>query len=468
MPIALLGYYVARGRGRNLWLLGASFLFYAWGSGALVMLLVVSTIADFTLGRVAGRAAADGDRTKARRAVIGSAVINLGLLGYFKYANFAIEQLNALGEDLGVGKVAWASVTLPIGISFYTFQTMSYTIDVARGRVEPLERISDFALYVSLFPQLVAGPIVRFHEVSSQIIGREHTIDRFSAGATRFMVGLAKKVIVADTVATVADRAFAADPGDLGLTAAWVGLIAYAIQIYFDFSGYSDMAIGLGMMFGFRFPENFRRPYSAISITDFWRRWHITLSNWFRDYLYIPLGGGRATPRRVYANLIIVFLVTGIWHGANWTFVAWGGYHGTLLLLERVTGQRPTEPEATSLVPLRRMGTLLAAVLGWVFFRAPDVGHAIDYYRALAGFAPEAGSVDPLARMDTRVQITLALACITVLLPGWWVTGFEATKLATRRATTQVMATGALATAFAYTIVLIVAGTFSPFLYFQF
>ncbi len=468
LPIVLLGYYAARGRGRNRWLLLASFLFYTWGSGALVLLLVVSTIADFTLGRIAGRAHAAGDQRLKRRAMAGSALVNLSLLGHFKYANFAVDQLNSLGDTLGIGSIAWTSVTLPIGISFYTFQTMSYTIDVARGRVEPLERILDFALYVSLFPQLVAGPIVRFHEVANQIVRRDHGIDRFAQGTTRFMVGLSKKVIVADTVAQIADNAFATDAASLSMTAAWVGLIAYSIQIYFDFSGYSDMAIGLGMMLGFTFPENFRRPYSAISVTDFWRRWHITLSNWFRDYLYIPLGGSRISVSRVYANLVIVFLVTGLWHGANWTFIAWGAYHGLLLLLERATGQRPTDPSATSWVPVRRMVTLFLAVLGWVWFRATDIGHALDYFVALAGLAPDAGTSDPLTRVDGRTTLTLFLACTTVLLPGWWVTGVESVKLATHRTFVRVAGATSIATSFAYAMLLVVAGTFSPFLYFQF
>ncbi len=469
LPAVLLGSFVIPSRWRNGWLLLSSLIFYFWGSGVLVLLLVVSTITDFSLGRVVARASEQGNERRKRAAISGSVLVNLGLLGYFKYANFLVEQLNSVGRDLGIGEIAWTSVTLPIGISFYTFQTMSYTLDLARGRATPLDRIVDFGLYVSFFPQLVAGPIVRYHEISEQIVERRVAMDGFSAGAGRFMVGLSKKVIVADQVAVIADRAFAVDAVALTSTDAWLGILAYTIQIYFDFSGYSDMAIGLGQMFGFTFPENFRRPYSAVSITDFWRRWHITLSNWFRDYLFIPLGGSRVEPRRVYANLMAVFVITGLWHGANWTFVVWGLFHGVLLLAERVLDQRWVEGDAPSFVPIRRAGTFFLVVIGWVFFRATDIGHAFSYLRAMFGGVRAEQAADPLLTVGNTPLVVLALALLTLGVSGRWVTGPRAVEMLERGAPPLRVASAlALVTAFSYALILVISGTFSPFLYFQF
>jgi len=469
LPVVLAGSVLVPKRARNGWLLLSSFVFYSWGGGILVVLLVVSTVADFAFGRLV-HSANILDRPRLKRiGIIGSVMVNIGLLSYFKYANFLVEQLNRLGDYLGVGTIAWTSVTLPIGISFYTFQTMSYTLDLARGRGVVLKRISDFGLYVSFFPQLVAGPIVRYHEIYEEIIERSVSIDRFSAGAARFMVGLSKKVIVADQVATIADRVFAVDPTSLAATDAWVGILAYTVQIYFDFSGYSDMAIGLGHMFGFAFPENFRRPYSAVSITDFWRRWHITLSNWFRDYVYIPLGGSRVKPRRVYLNLVLVFLVTGLWHGANWTFVVWGTYHGAIMLIERQLGQRPVEGDSVSYASLRRAATLLLVMVGWVIFRSPSITHGVRYLIAMVGHAPTAGAVAPLLGVAAAPLVTLTAASMVVLLPGSWVAGVHVSDLPRISSLrVRVITSASLTAAFGYALILVLAGTFSPFLYFQF
>ncbi len=464
LPIVLGAYFLADRygppRARNIVLLVASLLFYTWGSGVLVSLLLVSTCVDYFLGRVVDDAREAGDDRKRRLAVAASVAVNLSLLGYFKYANFMVEQLN----ELGFGEIAWEGVTLPIGISFFTFQSMSYTIDVSRGRCRHLDNPLDFALYVALFPQLIAGPIVRYHEIAEELETRKIRIEDFAQGSIRFAHGLAKKVIVADAVAEVADAAFATPSGDLTFAAAWAGIAAYTVQIYFDFSGYSDMAIGLGRMFGFHFPENFNRPYSAYSITDFWRRWHITLSNWFRDYVYIPLGGSQGTTFQTYRNLVAIFVLTGIWHGANWTFLVWGIYHGAWMLIERVTNTRYIDSAPHPI--LSRSWTLLLVMVGWVFFRAASVADAFSYLETM--FSPAGLALNEVVELtlDTRTQLVLALAALVVFIPRDFVMGMRLESSQSRGMAGFRYAVAGIA--LPYSAVLIAAGTFSPFLYFQF
>lgn len=465
LPAVLAVYHAMPRRARNPVLLVAGLVFYAYDSGALVLLLLISTVTDYIAGRIVVKSRDHGSALGVRTGLVLSVVVNVGLLGYFKYANFAVDQLNALGAAWGLGEIAWTSVVLPIGISFYTFQSMSYTIDLVRGRAEPVRNLSDFGLYVSLFPQLIAGPIVRFHEISHEIVDRRRTLDDFSEGVVRFAHGLGKKVVVADAAGLVVEEVFSLPPGELTTAAAWLGVVAFTIQIYFDFSGYSDMAIGLGRMFGFHFPENFRRPYSALSITDFWRRWHITLSNWFRDYVYVPLGGSRISTVVTYRNLVIVFLVTGFWHGANWTFVVWGAYHGVLLIVERLIGARPVGDEAPNSW-LRRAYTLLAVMLGWVVFRSDSLSHAASILRAM--FTPNGLSLPPEVAtvLTTRVALTLVLACLVVLIPRSWVGGIVIPSGKERLIAAG--RTGLLLVGLPYTIAIVVSGTFSPFLYYQF
>lgn len=465
LPAVLLAYHVLPRRWRNGFLGLASLVFYASGGGVLVALVLISATVDFFTGQMVGRARLGGDDRRIKAGVTISAVANLGLLGYFKYANFFVDQFNAVGSVLGVGSIPWTAVVLPIGISFYTFQSMSYTIDVARGRVEPIRNPIDFVLYVSLFPQLIAGPIVRFHEISDQIRVRRTTVDDFARGVVRFAHGLFKKVVIADAAALVVEPVFSLNGTDLTTTAAWLGVMAYTIQIYFDFSGYSDMAIGLGLMFGFHFPENFRRPYSALSITDFWRRWHITLSNWFRDYLYLPLGGSRGTTASTYRNLTIVFLLTGSWHGASWTFVLWGAYHGALLVGERVSGQRPVGDDAPNSWP-RRAYAFLAVVVGWVLFRSESIAQAGSILKAMFTASglylpPEVSTV-----LTTRVQITLAFALLVVFLPRDFVAGISLASGTGRFASAARV--GLMLVGFPYALALVAVGTFSPFIYYQF
>jgi alginate O-acetyltransferase complex protein AlgI len=347
-----------------------------------------STVVDYVCGRRIG-ALPQGDRGR-RRWVTLSILSNLSLLGFFKYFNFAVDSyaaiLGALGLE-GLQPELALRVALPLGISFYTFQSMSYTLDVYRGRNPPLESFVDFACYVSLFPQLVAGPIIRFSEIADPLRERSHSFEKVARGAVFFSLGMAKKILLANPCGFVADAAF--DAGTRLPLDAWTGVTAYAFQIYFDFSGYSDMAIGLGLMLGFVFPKNFDSPYRAESITDFWRRWHISLSTWLRDYLYLPLGGNRRGPRRTYVNLAIVMLLGGLWHGAAWNFVVWGGLHGTWLALERAAGKRSLYAGLPR--PFRVGLTFLGVLVTWVFFRAPDLPSAWSYLGSMLGL----GAAEP-------------------------------------------------------------------------
>ena len=465
LPVTLLGYWISPRRVRNLVLLVASLIFYTWGAGAFVLGLLAIIAINYPLGLWVAPTGAGDDARRAKIGVTMAVIANMGLLAYYKYAAFVAGQLDGLLGMLDLAESHWVQITLPIGISFFTFQAMSYVIDVARGTRPPQRNVINAALYVALFPQLIAGPIVRYHQIAEQLTDRKTTVDGFATGAMRFCHGLVKKVVIADTVAVVADAAFGTPTGELTLAGAWIGVIAYALQIYFDFSGYADMALGLGKMFGFSFPENFRRPYSAVSVTDFWRRWHMTLSNWFRDYLYIPLGGSQSTAAKTYRNLWIVFIVTGMWHGAAWTFVVWGAYHGLLLIIERVIGQRPVGDQV-NMVVLRRAGTLLAVLVGWVFFRAESLPHAFSYLGTM--FSPGSltltGDVGQVT--DGRVAITLALACLVALMPRNIVGGPIVAEQ--RGAGPAAWRVAVLVLGVPAAILLMAGGTFSPFLYFRF
>jgi alginate O-acetyltransferase complex protein AlgI len=387
LPAALLLYYASPQRLRHLTLTIVSYVFYGWANPLFLFLLLFTTAVDYAAGLAIGRW-----KRHARLALIVSLGSNLALLGFFKYYNFGAGTIDAMAARLGLGDTGLDSalrVTLPLGISFYTFQSMSYTIDVYRGQAAPIRSFIDFACFVSMFPQLVAGPIIRFSEVADQLRSRTHTRTKFARGVSFVALGLAKKVLIANPCGKIADLSFAA--GSLGPLDAWYGVTAYAFQIYFDFSGYSDMAIGLGLMLGFVFAKNFDSPYRSQSITEFWRRWHISLSTWLRDYLYVPLGGNRRGPARTYINLLIVMLLGGLWHGAAWTFVVWGGLHGALLAFERVAGK--VALYARFPAPLRVVLTFATVLVTWVFFRANDLSHALRYLGDMLGIGdPRAGA----------------------------------------------------------------------------
>jgi alginate O-acetyltransferase complex protein AlgI len=465
LPAVLVVYFALPRRFRNLALIAAGFIFYAWGAGNFVFVVALSTLADWALGLGVQRARRNGESRRAALLLVLAIGQNLGLLFYYKYSDFLLRQLTDAFVKLGFGHEVTTHVLLPIGISFFTFEKISYLVDVWRGDVRARRNPIDVLLFVFLFPRSIAGPIVRLREIEDQLASRPVRLDDLMEGATRFCHGLVKKVVIADTVAPVADAAFANGVHPT-TTGAWLGAIAYTLQIYFDFSGYSDMAIGLAQVFGFRLPENFNRPYSAISITDFWRRWHMTLSRWFRDYLYIPLGGNRGSQGRVYFNLVLVFVLVGFWHGAQWTFIAWGAYHGSLLIIERVTGQRPIGDDRVDLPVLRRGVTFLLVIFGWVLFRAPSISDAAHYvYRMLTphGFAAGPGVETALTN---QALVVGALALLVVLFPRRLVIG---RALAYGRGTwVNAGRAGIVGIGLPVALILVVSGTFSPFLYFRF
>jgi alginate O-acetyltransferase complex protein AlgI len=369
LPAFLVAYHLIDMRYKNLLLLGASIVFYSWGAPLFVFVILGSTFLDFYIVK----ALHASEEEKRRKLFLGlSLLMNLGLLAYFKYANFFVENVNAFLYKLGMSSVEWTAVALPIGISFYTFQTLTYSIDVYRRVAKPLEKVTDYMLYIMSFPQMIAGPIVRFNSIAKQITDRKDLLDDKLIGLYRFSIGLAKKVLIANVMAEQADLVFNGDMSQISTSMAWVGIIAYTFQIYFDFSGYSDMAIGLGRMMGFRFPENFNSPYTSTSITEFWRRWHITLGAFMKDYLYIPLGGNRVVKYRLYFNLWLVFLLSGLWHGASWNFVLWGAFHGFFLILDRLFLLRFLT--TIGKIPAT-IFTFFVAIMGWTIFRIEDMDH---------------------------------------------------------------------------------------------
>ncbi len=385
LPLFLASYFLAPKKWSNLVLLLFSLLFYSWGEGRIIMVMLCSIFADFNAGLLI-------DAGKKKLGLALSVLTNIGLLIYFKYASFGFENLQAFGNffHLDLNAIGYIpEIALPLGISFYTFQTLSYTIDVYQGKAKANKNLLQFATYVSMFPQLVAGPIVRYLDVQKQLVRREKNISNFSTGLERFIIGLGKKMIIANTLAVPVDSIFSLPANELSFASAWLGIILYSLQIYFDFSAYSDMAIGLARMLGFRIPENFNYPYVAKSVREFWRRWHISLSNWFRDYLYIPLGGNRKSAIRVYFNLFIVFFITGLWHGAAWNFIAWGLLHGLFMSLERMglSSALKRLPNIAS-----RSYCLLVVLFTWVLFRADDLSHALSYWKTMLalnqGFYP--------------------------------------------------------------------------------
>lgn len=381
LPLFVLIYQFIGKEYKNHFILLASLYFFSWGAPVFVYLLVAVAVIDFYLVKYLDLA-----QTMARKRLILviSLSMNLGMLAYFKYANFFIENVNRLLYDQGFGAIEWTKVALPIGISFFTFQSLTYAVDVYRGVHKPLEKISNYLLFILAFPQMIAGPIVRYNVIADQITGRNETIDDKLQGFVRLCIGLGKKVLIANVLGQQADLIMNRPPEELTMYASWLGIIAYTFQIYFDFAGYSDMAIGLGRMMGFTFPENFNSPYISRSITEFWRRWHMTLGQWMRDYLYIPLGGNRVKSRmRLYFNLWLVFVISGLWHGASWNFVIWGAYHGVFLILERLFLGRLLGKAG---LVLSLLYTFVVVMIGWVFFRIEHFPVAKRYILKMFSF----------------------------------------------------------------------------------
>ena len=457
LPLVLAIYYILP-RWRNSFLTLASYVFYGWWQPWFVLLMMFSTALDYACGGIIS--APGATRARRRGALVTAIVGDLGLLAFFKYYTFTAENLNHLFNMLGMsgsGLLPVFAVALPIGISFYTFESMSYTIDVYRGTVKPARSLSDLSCFISLFPHLVAGPIVRYNIIADQLEHREHTVEKFSAGTALFILGFAKKILLANPMGSVADAVFSASaPFALD---AWVGVIAYAFQIYFDFSAYSDMAIGLARMFGFIIPKNFATPYISESITEFWRRWHISLSTWLRDYLYIPLGGNQRSPRRTYFNLGLVMLLGGLWHGANWTFLAWGAFHGSLLAAERWHGKKSLYSWLPR--PARVAVTFVLVLISWVLFRSPDIQHAVTYLGSMFGWTAAQRSAALLAsEIYTPHHLVVLLICGGLSFWRYEVYDFTA-QLSWPKALV-------LAPLFILAIAAMFTQTFNPFLYFQF
>jgi len=368
-PAFLILYYFSGKKLKNITALIASIFFYAWGAPDFIFVVFTSIIIDFYLVKKLY----NSDSRKIRRILLSlSVILNIGLLAYFKYANFFIENVNEICSYFGYSGISWLNIALPIGISFFSFQKVTYSVDVYRKVHKPLKKLSDYALYILMFPQLIAGPIVRYNEIAVQIEDRSanENIDNRLTGFFRFILGLSKKVLIANVLGKEVDQIFALSEVELTSYLAWMGVIAYTFQIYFDFSGYSDMAIGIGRMIGFKFPENFNNPYISQSITEFWRRWHITLGRWMKDYLYIPLGGNKVSPKRLYFNLWIVFLISGLWHGAAWNFIIWGAFHGFFLVADRLFLLKVySKIGKFSSIAI----TFFITMIGWVLFRAENL-----------------------------------------------------------------------------------------------
>lgn len=472
LPLMLAACAWGSMRWRNTALAVGSLLFYAWDYAPYVGVLGFSIVLNYLAGAKAG---AENPRRVRKLALSLGISGNLLLLGHYKYLGFIIENLNPIVARFGLSELSVPVPNMPLGISFFTFQAMSYVVDVYRGKTPAQRNLIDLTLYISLFPQLIAGPIVRYHEIARQIRARTFTNRGFSVGICRFIIGLSKKLLIADTLAQPAEMVFALSLDELTTALAWTGLLCFALQIYFDFSGYSDMAIGLGRMFGFRIPENFNYPYMARSITEFWRRWHMTLSRWFRDYLYIPLGGSRCPAGRMYLNLFVVFLLCGFWHGASWNFILWGLLHGAFLTFERVGWVHFLEKMGR---PIAMGYTLTAVLLGWVFFQCATIDHAFGFVSVLGGLTFGGNTFYQFRDVftnDVAIAFLVGVVGACPLLPALrcglaaWIRRV-ADRIRRRRwmSFIGIGANLALATLFFACCVRAMANTYTPFLYFRF
>lgn len=452
LPIVLAVYYLVPMRWRNLVLLLVSLFFYGWGEPVYVLVMIFSILMNWIFGNFISRYR-DSDRKKAKHFLVGCIVVNLALLGFFKYWDFFASNLNHLGLSLPILRLS-----LPIGISFYTFQTMSYPIDLYRKQTDPQKSLVSFGAYVCMFPQLIAGPIVRYVDVAEQLDHRTLSRQSFYDGTRRFIVGLCKKVLLANNAGQVFETISHLPVCERSVLTAWLGIILYAFQIYFDFSGYSDMAIGLGKMLGFDFPENFNYPYISDSITEFWRRWHMTLSFWFRDYVYIPLGGNRHGLKRQLINIMIVWLLTGFWHGASWNFVLWGVYYGVILIMEKLFLLKWLKKSPGW---VRHVYTIFVFLIGWVLFAFTDL-NAIGGYLSSLFFASGVladGRAWFYLRDNMVLLIVSTIACTPIAKTGWNILNTEKGEVLV-----PVLTVAGLAVCTAF----IVDASYNPFLYFRF
>lgn len=472
LPLVLLATLLYRKTAwRNSVLLFSSLLFYFWGEGLHTLLLIASILTNYRIGLLLEQR----EGARQRRLLITGIVINLLPLFLFKYLSFLLSILTPLFRPFSVTIPELPALHLPAGISFFTFLAISYLVDITRRTSIASTRLSSFSLYLAMFPQLLAGPIVRYHQLADQIASRTLTVSSFSRGAERFIFGLAKKSLLADPLGAKADMLFQLPIAQLSCIDAWLGAICYTLQIYYDFSGYSDMAIGIAEMLGFRLPENFRYPYQATSVQDFWRRWHISLSSWLRDYLYIPLGGNRKGQFRTLVNLLLVFLACGLWHGANWTYIVWGCWHGAFLVIERLM---PKRQNGRILLGLSWLYTMLIVVLGWVVFRSSSLTAALEYLSSMAGTG--ASLSRPILGADTKLFMELLLACI-LSLPLYTTVKRWGTAWETRPQTASALRLPLLLSTFFqggrllllgillyFSLITVAVQAYQPFLYFQF
>ena len=459
LPILLLVYYcklVKSNKVRNIILLIASLLFYAYGEPIYILVMIISIIINYIIGIFIDK---NKEKKKKKKIyLILGIIFNVLILVFFKYLNFIFDNLSLLfNKELFAYDIA-----LPIGISFYTFSIMSYIIDVYRGEAKVQKNILNVALYVTLFPKLVQGPIVKYGDIEDELVNRKHESKDFTQGVIRFVIGLSKKVIISNYVAIIADNCFSSE--ELSVSLAWLGAIAYTLQIYFDFSGYSDMAIGLGKMFGFHFTENFNYPYVAGSITEFWRRWHITLSTWFKNYVYIPLGGNRVKKPRLIFNLLVVWLLTGIWHGANWTFIIWGLLYFILLVIEKLTGLHKKEKFTKT---IGHVYTLFFVIIGWVFFRAENLQAAISYLGKMFGIGAT-GIIDLAFLEYIRQGIFVIIIGIIASFPVMKAIQNLIAKKKINKKNVSIIQSLGLCIIFILSIAICVSSTYSPFIYFNF
>lgn len=470
LPLTLLGYYISPKSIKNYWLLLTSLVFFAWGGISFTLILLISIVLNYIFGLQIQKHLGS---TRGYPWAFAGIATNILLLGVFKYANFFIQNINSLFGALSLPLIRQTHIVLPIGISFYTFHSLSYLVDIYKGKTKAQRNIFDLSLYICMFSQLIAGPIIRYSDVWQQLRERTHTAEKFSSGIERFLIGLGKKVLLANTFARVADGMFTSDLHDLSAFNAWLGIICYSLQIYFDFAGYSDMAIGLGRMFGFEFMENFDYPYIAKSVKEFWRRWHISLSSFFRDYVYIALGGNRVAVSRTYINLLIVFFLTGFWHGASWNFVVWGLFHGVFMVFERL-GFENTLKKLWQ--PLSNLYTLIVVMFAWVLFRSETLATSVDYWKAMFNFQT---SNYQIGLFLDYMNIEFYTALLVALLGAF---GFF--RLVGRQVDRWLKSEHQLATAFSYTFHLssalfyaailivcsmyLIVGTYNPFIYYRF
>lgn len=457
LPVVLLAYFLVPKKFKNVVILIASLIFYAWGEPIYIVLMVFSILFNYLSGLEIDDCKERGDVLKGKIAFWMAVGVNLGILGFFKYAGFVVENLNRiLPFDISMPALA-----LPIGISFYTFQTLSYIIDVYKGNVKVQKNVINFGTYISMFPQLIAGPIVRYADVEGQLVERKVTLTKFGEGTAWFLRGLAKKVLLANNIGMLFDSVQAMGAGNISMLTAWLGCAAYTFQIYFDFSGYSDMAIGLGKMFGFTFMKNFDYPYTSSSITEFWRRWHISLGTWFREYVYIPLGGNRVSIKRNILNICIVWMLTGLWHGAAWNFIFWGVYYGALLLLEKFVLK---DVLAKTPGTVKHIYTMILVMIGWVFFFSPTLGSAFQYVGAMFGIGAT-GIIDRTAVYYLSNYFILFLLMILCSVPY---TYKRFRRLAVRGNVSRVVMLAVYVVLFILSTAYLVNATYNPFLYFRF